>query len=504
MTDAMSFPGDDALPLPEAWRQAAGSLDAQQVTRLLLDILKTLGAWHRHGRIHGSLSLADVLRDDDGNAWILPPAATSDVPLPEQAGFAGIECYCGDQMALDSRTDVYAVCAVGWSLLTGQRPPCALTRAVADPDGLAGLAQAQALARPDNQALGDILLQGLGLFPEQRHASVAALAPLLRATLAHVPEEPATDALPAPVFEALPAVAEPVMPVPPAALVPQDDRIDRIDTAERAERADKTEDGRVPLPWVAAVVLALLAGLGLYWWQDGEPQPPAAQVAQVGNTGAAPEQESPAPVLPTTPLAQDPAPGQPQGAAGGTARQAGADAAEPQVAPALADNASASAPPFLPDAAAGEPDDLASLFHETPATLPGAAGDRPATEAPGTTETAALPSAAADEAGPDAEDDVASGSGAAAQAVDDAGAAAPGAQAPPAAAAVTVNLSIAPWADVYVDGVKQGVSPPLRTLSLKPGTYQVELRNGHDAPKRLQIQVQAGRQTSIAYRFGSP
>src|SRR5690242_5499647 len=41
----------------------------------------------------------------------------------------------------------------------------------------------------------------------------------------------------------------------------------------------------------------------------------------------------------------------------------------------------------------------------------------------------------------------------------------------------TLNIVALPWAEVFVDGTRQGVSPPLRAVPLRPGRHRIELRN---------------------------
>jgi hypothetical protein len=67
---------------------------------------------------------------------------------------------------------------------------------------------------------------------------------------------------------------------------------------------------------------------------------------------------------------------------------------------------------------------------------------------------------------------------------------------------VPVRFKIRPWGEVYVGGAKRGVSPPLRTLSLAPGVYQIEIRNGNLKPLRRTLKIEAGdRPVSIDYAF---
>ncbi|MGZ2747553.1 protein kinase domain-containing protein [Burkholderia stagnalis] len=67
---------------------------------------------------------------------------------------------------------------------------------------------------------------------------------------------------------------------------------------------------------------------------------------------------------------------------------------------------------------------------------------------------------------------------------------------------VAVRFHVRPWGDVYVSGVRRGASPPLRTVSLAPGTYQIEIRNGALPPLRRTVKIDPGsKPISIDYAF---
>ncbi|KVN03139.1 MULTISPECIES: serine/threonine-protein kinase [unclassified Burkholderia] len=67
---------------------------------------------------------------------------------------------------------------------------------------------------------------------------------------------------------------------------------------------------------------------------------------------------------------------------------------------------------------------------------------------------------------------------------------------------IPVRFHVRPWGDVYVSGVKRGASPPLRTLSLAPGVYQIEIRNGTLPPLRRTVKIDPGsKPVSIDYAF---
>ncbi len=73
----------------------------------------------------------------------------------------------------------------------------------------------------------------------------------------------------------------------------------------------------------------------------------------------------------------------------------------------------------------------------------------------------------------------------------------------PAAAAATATLSFAitPWGEVFVDGRKAGVSPPLSRLEIQAGTHSIEIRNASFAPRHVKVNVEAGQTLKIKHKF---
>jgi serine/threonine-protein kinase len=64
-----------------------------------------------------------------------------------------------------------------------------------------------------------------------------------------------------------------------------------------------------------------------------------------------------------------------------------------------------------------------------------------------------------------------------------------------------VMLAIAPWGEVLVNGEPRGVSPPLTTMSLPPGSYAIEVRNGNSPPLKTSIEVKPGQSQTLRHRF---
>ena len=67
----------------------------------------------------------------------------------------------------------------------------------------------------------------------------------------------------------------------------------------------------------------------------------------------------------------------------------------------------------------------------------------------------------------------------------------------------TLRLAVAPWAEVWVDGTRRGVTPPMTSLTLAPGERVVELRNPASEPVVRRIDAKAGQTVEFAHRFGA-
>lgn len=68
-------------------------------------------------------------------------------------------------------------------------------------------------------------------------------------------------------------------------------------------------------------------------------------------------------------------------------------------------------------------------------------------------------------------------------------------------AKATVSLLIVPWGEVYVDGQKRGISPPLKSFTLTPGMHTVEIRNSSLPVHLEKIDVKPGAQINIRHTF---
>ena len=77
---------------------------------------------------------------------------------------------------------------------------------------------------------------------------------------------------------------------------------------------------------------------------------------------------------------------------------------------------------------------------------------------------------------------------------------------PPKAAAspsgpATVGFTVLPWGEVYINGKRHGVAPPLREVKLNPGRYKIEIKNADFEPYVQVVDVKPGSRIRIRHRF---
>lgn len=64
-----------------------------------------------------------------------------------------------------------------------------------------------------------------------------------------------------------------------------------------------------------------------------------------------------------------------------------------------------------------------------------------------------------------------------------------------------IALAIAPWGEVYVDGNRVGVSPPVNEVEVAPGTRRIEIRNGNFPAYTQTVEVKADQRIRIKHKF---
>ena len=69
------------------------------------------------------------------------------------------------------------------------------------------------------------------------------------------------------------------------------------------------------------------------------------------------------------------------------------------------------------------------------------------------------------------------------------------------AGAGRLELAIAPWGEVVVDGKRRGLSPPLRVLDVPAGAHTIEVRNSTFPAHVQRVEVKGGEVVKIQHRF---
>jgi class 3 adenylate cyclase len=64
-----------------------------------------------------------------------------------------------------------------------------------------------------------------------------------------------------------------------------------------------------------------------------------------------------------------------------------------------------------------------------------------------------------------------------------------------------LELAVAPWGEVLVDGKSRGLSPPLRVLEISPGPHTIEIRNSTFPAHVARVDVKPGEAVKIQHRF---
>jgi eukaryotic-like serine/threonine-protein kinase len=184
--------------------------DRDTALRLVLEIGDAVQHAHQRGLIHRDLKPGNVFVDGDGRAKVLDFGIARlvdeerDRTLRTQTGqllgtlaYMSPEQASGDPDRVDVRTDVYALAAVGYELLSGQLPVD--VAGASFPDALRRLAEDEPrpLGEHARHLAGDlqtIFAQALRKEPDRRYASMQAFTDDLRRFLAHQPVQarPAT------------------------------------------------------------------------------------------------------------------------------------------------------------------------------------------------------------------------------------------------------------------------------------------------------------------------
>jgi class 3 adenylate cyclase len=72
---------------------------------------------------------------------------------------------------------------------------------------------------------------------------------------------------------------------------------------------------------------------------------------------------------------------------------------------------------------------------------------------------------------------------------------------PPSVGTAIITLAVAPWGEVFVDGDRVGVSPPVNEIEVAPGKRIVEIRNSNFPVFSQVVEVKADQKVRIKHKF---
>ena len=396
-------------PLSAIAATIAGGVPQGRIERIIAELLSTLDRLHQEGRICGDISVHSVGLDESGRAHLMAlttPENQADRKVLTP-GYAPFELYTeSSEWPRGPWTDIYALSAVVYSLVAGQRPPPAPERRIDDtyqPLTTLGLSKY-------SPAFLQAVDAGMELKPDDRPQTTQAYAERL----------------------ALPLIGPPTESAAPAVTDPKEASV--VASAQHAARNVSWRSLlRAILLGVATIAVAA------YWWGRLTSQPESVithselVVDQPGRSASTDMTVSPS------------SPSSASAPSSGTPR-----VAEP-VPDMPADNE-------RPDSTS-VPDTSLPEAEKGPAVDPTAATPPPAVLEPRTAGTPAQPTP------------------------------------------VRVSINVRPWGEIVIDGVSRGVTPPLKTVMLRPGRHRVTIRNSAQPPHHMTLTVKAGKPAVITHIF---
>ncbi|MFZ6646333.1 protein kinase domain-containing protein [Undibacterium sp. TJN25] len=439
------------------------------LTNMLRAIIGALETLYSAQILHRDISPENIMIQHNGVPVLLDFGAArqviggtpQDLTVILKPSFAPVEQYADDSNLIQGQwTDIYALCAVAYSVIARKTPPGSVTRMIKDP-----MQRLQDLAPPGySHAFLAAIDQGLSVLPEFRPQSTAEFRALL--SLEAAPKlAPQVHAKVPPQFTAR---VTPASPLPPGAIPnahtspvsgeagePDDDDktmlavpvADKPAAASASKPAGKTAKDAAP----GATTAMAAKTQGWHWRWDHTLSAAVLVIAAAGiwlwTSGG----------KPATPA---------------TADTAGSPASSVAATPAPASNAAATTA-----SAADSVAHLNPVFDAAPtvASTPAAAAASTASQLAVTldkNETIVTDVAAAD--------------------------ASKAAEVLPTG---TVSLNIKPWGTLYINGTNKGVSPPLKKLQLPPGKYQVKIVNPNFPDYQTDVQLANKKTVAVAHDF---
>lgn len=448
-------------------------LPPQRVADIAAEIAEGLAFAHDNGVVHRDVKPANIMVLASGAVKItdfgiaLLPTGTRTL-----AGNAfGSPRYTSPEQVMgrsvDGRSDIFSLGATVYEMLTGAPPftggdlNTILKQVLSDPTPPPSSVN-PSLPRAFDHIVGKALAKD----PADRYQTAEEMAHDLRAFDALELGTAAPPPLPAlehatatfSVRDLSRRIAEPVAPL-----------------VADPEASSLAPPPVAPLPWwrrrsaafaalgVLGVVIAVALGMGLR--QGKAPMDTVAGPASVPATGGSVDPSRA--VAGATAAASAPAAPETPAASGATPPTGGF----PMPAPAAA--AEVASGPLAPPASSEAKGDPGSATRVAGAT-------EAASVAPAAAPDAAVAPAAATPAGP---------------------AATAHPPPPPPKPTGRVTFAVAPWGEIYVDGRRRGIAPPLQELKLPPGKHVIEVRNATFPAFNETIELEANAVIRIRHKF---
>lgn len=451
--------------LRELVQKGFRATDRASLFNLLLPLLNGLEQVHGAGCYHRDISPDNIVVLPDGSPLLLDFGAARHEIISQadsstvilKPGFAPIEQYGGRETASQQGpwSDIYALSAVAYQLITGGMPPSSVARIMRDP--LQPLAQqASGLGLP--WAVLKAIDEGLQVQPQDRPQSIAQFRELLltpEPSPAAVADDRRMHQQPIAAAMATPMAAQ-------AGLAPA--------AAPVAHQGQEARQAAKTYPWLALLAIACLLGVAgfLFWlfaWDrntaigDGLTKPPEwlEPVAAV----QPPPTQIVAPLIAASAHTEGlDVPGGENPAAPHGALSEGQGAGGVEIGTSLL------------------PDEVLLVDAEGHAVVV-AEGEREVQPIPLTDTAASADTDAEGQALP-----------------------LPEPEAPaPVPTTGTIIVQAQPWGDVYLNGELVGTTPPSVRLEVPPGSATVEVRND-SAPAHVQsFNIEVGKTVRVNHHF---